>query len=85
MTALETWGGFSPDLLPSRSSVSMPCGFAPIYPSPMADFGYDVADYCGIDPIFGSSFRTLIDCSRGRTWTGGSKIILDFVPNHTFE
>ena|SRR5437879_6468327 len=26
----------------------------PIYPSPMADFGYDVADYCGIDPIFGT-------------------------------
>ena len=27
---------------------------SPIYPSPMADFGYDVADYCGIDPLFGS-------------------------------
>ena len=27
---------------------------SPIYPSPMADFGYDVADYCGIDPIFGT-------------------------------
>jgi hypothetical protein len=27
---------------------------SPIYPSPMRDFGYDVADYCGIDPIFGS-------------------------------
>ena len=26
---------------------------APIYRSPMADFGYDVADYCSIDPIFG--------------------------------
>ena len=27
---------------------------APIFPSPMADFGYDVADYCGIDPVFGT-------------------------------
>jgi alpha-glucosidase len=36
---------------------------SPIYPSPMDDFGYDVADYCGIDLIFGSleSFERLID------------------------
>ncbi len=27
---------------------------SPIYPSPMADFGYDVSDYCNIDPLFGS-------------------------------
>ena len=26
---------------------------SPIFPSPMADFGYDVADYCGVDPVFG--------------------------------
>src|SRR5262250_701755 len=30
---------------------------SPIYPSPMADFGYDVADYCDVAPIFG----TLVD------------------------
>ena len=27
---------------------------SPVYPSPMADFGYDISDYCGIDPLFGS-------------------------------
>src|ERR1044071_3552889 len=27
---------------------------SPIFTSPMADFGYDVADYCGIDPLFGT-------------------------------
>jgi alpha-glucosidase len=27
---------------------------SPIYPSPMADFGYDIADYCGVDARFGS-------------------------------
>jgi alpha-glucosidase len=35
---------------------------SPIYPSPMADFGYDVSDYCDIDPIFGTlaDFDTLL-------------------------
>ena len=56
---------------------------APVYPSPMADFGYDVADYRGIDPIFGvmTDFDLLLEQAHQR----GLRLILDFVPNHTSD
>ena len=56
---------------------------APIYRSPMADFGYDVADYCSVDPIFGTmqDFDRLLKEAHRRDL----KLILDFVPNHSSD
>ena len=56
---------------------------SPIYPSPMADFGYDVADYCDIDPRFGSlaDFDALLAAAHARN----IRVILDFVPNHSSD
>jgi alpha-glucosidase len=56
---------------------------SPIFPSPMVDFGYDVADYCGIEPMFGDlhAFDRLLDAAHRR----GLKLLLDFVPNHTSD
>lgn len=53
----------------------------PVQPSPMEDFGYDVSDYEGIDPIFGD----LGDFDRltKQLHDLGIRLLLDFVPNHT--
>jgi alpha-glucosidase len=56
---------------------------SPIYPSPMADFGYDISNYTDIDPIFGDldDFDALLADAHRR----GLKVLLDYVPNHTSD
>lgn len=56
---------------------------SPIFPSPMADFGYDVADYCAVDPMFGdlAAFDRLLSACHAH----GLKLLLDFVPNHSSD
>jgi alpha-glucosidase len=56
---------------------------SPIFRSPMRDFGYDVSDYCAIDPLFGTDedFDALVDGLHRR----GMRLLLDWVPNHTSD
>lgn len=55
----------------------------PWYPSPMADAGYDVADYCSIEPSYG----TLDEAQHfiAEAHAAGIKVLLDIVPNHTSD
>jgi alpha-glucosidase len=53
----------------------------PWYPSPMADAGYDVADYRDIDPAFGTLAEA--EAFLGEAAAAGLRVILDIVPNHT--
>lgn len=56
---------------------------SPVFTSPMADFGYDISDYKGIDPIFGTfpDFEQLLEEAHKREL----KLIIDLVPNHTSD
>jgi len=56
---------------------------SPFYPSPMADFGYDVADFCDVDPLFGDldGFDRLLADAHALDL----RIVVDLVPNHTSD
>ncbi len=57
--------------------------FSPVYPSPNADYGYDISDYRDIHPDFGTldQFKKVLDKAHGM----GLKVIMDLVVNHTSD
>ena len=57
--------------------------FSPLYPSPNADFGYDISDYKGINPEYGDLdlFKRVLDEAHSR----GIRVIMDLVVNHTSD
>jgi alpha-glucosidase len=56
---------------------------SPVFRSPMVDHGYDVSDYCDVDPLFGdlAAIDRLIDEAHAR----GLRVVLDWVPNHSSD
>jgi alpha-glucosidase len=56
---------------------------SPVSPSPNADWGYDVADYCGVDPDYGT--LDSLDALVAEAARRGIRVLLDLVPNHTSE
>jgi alpha-glucosidase len=56
---------------------------SPIFRSPMKDFGYDVSDYCSVDPVFGTDHD--LDELIAGLHERGMRLLLDWVPNHTSD
>ena len=56
---------------------------SPIYPSPMADNGYDVSNYCDVDPVFGN--LEIFDALLAEAHARELRVLLDWVPNHTSD
>jgi alpha-glucosidase len=56
---------------------------SPVFRSPMKDGGYDVSDYRGVDPLFGSLAE--LDALLADAHARGLRVLLDWVPNHTSD
>jgi oligo-1,6-glucosidase len=56
---------------------------SPVYPSPQADNGYDISDYQGIDPLFGTLEQ--LDELIAQLHRRGMKLVMDLVVNHTSD
>ena len=56
---------------------------SPVYCSPLVDYGYDISDYCDIDPVFGNldDFRELLIQAHSK----GIRVVMDLVMNHTSD
>jgi len=70
------------DRLPALADLGVDAiWLSPFFRSPQHDAGYDVADYCDVDPLFGTldDFDVMLD----RAHALGLKVIIDMVPNHT--
>jgi maltose alpha-D-glucosyltransferase/alpha-amylase len=55
----------------------------PFYPSPLRDDGYDIADYCSVNPTYGSldDFKAFLNAAHSR----GIRVIIELVVNHTSD
>ncbi|MBF9043690.1 DUF3459 domain-containing protein [Rhodobacterales bacterium HKCCE4037] len=70
--------------LPYIASLGVDCiWISPVFASPQKDMGYDVSDYCDVDPLFGTlaDFDTLLETAHGL----GLKVITDQVLSHTSD
>src|SRR5690606_11401555 len=56
---------------------------SPFFRSPMLDFGYDISDYCDVDPIFGTNddFQAVLDAAHAH----GIRVLIDLVLSHTSD
>src|SRR3546814_8019635 len=55
----------------------------PVFPTPNRDYGYDISDFCGVEPVLGTMSE--LDELISRLHARDMRILLDFVPNHTAD